>query len=580
MAAAGSSATLYCKLSAVQVSDFTPSRVTRPSSNTLLQEHDSLSALYCAGAKPRSRSDLTCVASASRAVALKGRYVDLDFVNSYSAGTERQLRLGPLREEQVFAERRAHSQSDPSVPLCIRSRGDYKRTAVRRRHQTDVVDDSCCTRTSSSTMMMDTASFERKAWSGAEQARLPADPTIPIPMSAAASRIKRQQLSPLRSSPPPPVPPAPYRGSFLARVRSESKAGAPEGGSVAAESDLFAPKIAEVGPETLSPPGASSGYVSLHRRLVVREGEDASALVSSSAFSQLLTEESVAVEGGGKAREEEEEEEGDEEIASTEHLPPTPPRSPPRHRYVNIDELDSPSVNRRGADSVSTPLGMPHRHQTLPSTSTGFIKPSSAPPLDLFYATKDTVCPGPLSLSQLPQTKPVPPPRRASEETLRCLSDSRVAWSKSSQHPDARRTRSVSFLQCKAGVDHGMFVADYLGSGQSNSYLNAVDQVAKQLVDSRPVEVVTYVTSERVRLAPPNNASLLFKSFAMKDILTVQRCSKNKRIVGVVLWKSCKAIPICHVLRCTDHLVAGSLYEAIRLQSQCVDEVTLSKVGV
>lgn len=139
------------------------------------------------------------------------------------------------------------------------------------------------------------------------------------------------------------------------------------------------------------------------------------------------------------------------------------------------------------------------------------------------------------------------------------------------------RLRTASFFQSKAGEDCGQYAADYLGCREIDCYIGCVDQVAKQLVDSKSVEVIAYVTSEKVRLAPPKSSALLFKSFAMKDILSVEKCSKNKRIVGVLVWKS-RGIPSCHILRCPTHIIANSLYETIWFQSQNIDEVMLSKV--
>jgi len=133
-------------------------------------------------------------------------------------------------------------------------------------------------------------------------------------------------------------------------------------------------------------------------------------------------------------------------------------------------------------------------------------------------------------------------------------------------------------LQCKVGQDYGHYPADYLGSKEIDSYLDCVDVVAKQVVESRTVDIIAYVTSEKIRLAPPNNSALLFKSFAIKDLLSVQKCSKNKRIVGLVLWKP-KSNPICHVLRCPNHLVSSALYEAVWMQSQSVDDIALQKVN-
>ncbi len=606
MAASGSSATLYSQPISIQrFSDYTPSRVTRASSNAYLQEHDPLSALYGAirtdgdAAKPRTRSDLVCSASVAtnRAVALKGRYVEVGFADSYPS----QPRVGAVQvfqEDKVFTGGRAHSLSEPPLPvpstdcstrgtaypypLCMRSREDSKRAAIRRRNRGSLeellnyVDHTAIT-CSMSDAATCTASFATKEvadvrmYSSAGQVHLPVKPAQSSPRGVPKIKVKRQRFSPPREPPPPPPPP--YGGSFVTRVSLQSGAGEVERRELPdrSGSDALAPRIAEVGPESLPSEASSSssdGYVSLQLRAVQEGKDDVDSFVSTNAFSQLVREES-------DGREDELVLEEREEIASSAR----PPRSPPRHSYVNIDEIGSPLSNRSDSDDIPTPLGQTHRHHT-PSP---ILYSSASPSPDLSSPSPsldDSICPGPLSPSQLPQTKPVPPPRRTSQETLRCLSDSRVRQSpQTSRHPEAQRSRSVSFLQCSAGDEHGMYAADYLGSGQTDCYLSSVDHAAKQLVESRPVEVVIYVTSERVRLAPPNNSALLFKSFAMKDILMVQRCSKNKRIIGIVLWKSCSTVPICHVLRCADHLRANSLYEAIWLQSQSVDDVTLSKVS-
>ena len=53
----------------------------------------------------------------------------------------------------------------------------------------------------------------------------------------------------------------------------------------------------------------------------------------------------------------------------------------------------------------------------------------------------------------------------------------------------------------------------------------------------RANQVVAYVSTERIRLAPPK-AGPLFKSFAVQSIMSVAQCHKNKRIVGIVMWKA------------------------------------------
>ena len=140
-------------------------------------------------------------------------------------------------------------------------------------------------------------------------------------------------------------------------------------------------------------------------------------------------------------------------------------------------------------------------------------------------------------------------------------------------------SNTASFLRCKAGEDRGQFRADYLGARDVDSFVNSVNSVAKQLIDQRPIEVIAYVSSEKVRLAPPRNQSVLFKSFAIKDVLSVQRCTKNKRIIGIVIWRSKTTTPTCHILRCPDNMVSNTFYDAVSFQTQLVDDITQNKVS-
>lgn len=141
-----------------------------------------------------------------------------------------------------------------------------------------------------------------------------------------------------------------------------------------------------------------------------------------------------------------------------------------------------------------------------------------------------------------------------------------------------RRARALTFHHCKAGEEEGQFNADYLGMKDIDMYTKSINSVAKELAMSqRPKEVQVFVTSERIRLAPPNSPTL-FRSFMVKDILLVRRCSKNKRIIGVMVWKRKVGVPSCHILRCQDDLVASALYNSVWQQTQKVDEVAFSKV--
>lgn len=188
----------------------------------------------------------------------------------------------------------------------------------------------------------------------------------------------------------------------------------------------------------------------------------------------------------------------------------------------------------------------------------------------------------------LGKTRPVPPPRQHTTSPPPHTSTHRTRQLHSTVSSPALfdsermvRSRSVSFLQCDAGDDIGSVPADYLGGREINTYTNFVNTVAKQLVNSRAVEVVTYVTSEKVRLAPPRNSSLLFKSFAIKDILAVEICSKNRRILGILVWKRAQSlVPICHILRCHSAFESSALCDALVYQTQQVDEVPRVSVCV
>ena len=152
-------------------------------------------------------------------------------------------------------------------------------------------------------------------------------------------------------------------------------------------------------------------------------------------------------------------------------------------------------------------------------------------------------------------------------------------FSESTGSSPFQRSRVVSFHHCNAGKTLGQFKADYLGSKEVDGYVCVVNSVAKQLVDQRPAEVTAFVTSQKIRLAPSRNESVLFKSFAVKDILMVEKCTINKRIIGIIIWKSKTRPPTCHILRCPDEITSKSFYEAVWEQSQIYDDVTLNKVS-
>ena len=215
-------------------------------------------------------------------------------------------------------------------------------------------------------------------------------------------------------------------------------------------------------------------------------------------------------------------------------------------------------------------------------------KPVLPPPEE--FLEDEGECP-PLSPLFFPSINPPPPPRSSppliptSPPAPRSPTPPPSSSSSSSQselHTSlfVRRARALTFHSCKAGEDEGRFNADYLGMKDVDMYAKSINSVAKELaMNQRPKEVQVFVTSERVRLAPPNSPTL-FRSFMVKDILLVRKCSKNKRIIGVMVWKRKVGVPSCHILRCQDDLVATALYNAVWQQTQKVDEVAFSKVWV
>ena len=170
-------------------------------------------------------------------------------------------------------------------------------------------------------------------------------------------------------------------------------------------------------------------------------------------------------------------------------------------------------------------------------------------------------------------------PNRHPTKILHPTISSPAILSESTGSSPFQRSRLVSFHHCKAGETLGQFKADYLGSKEVDGYVCMVNSVAKQLVDQRPAEVIAYVSSQKIRLAPSRNESVLFKSFAIKDILMVEKCTINKRIIGIVIWKSKSRPPTCHILRFPDEITSKSFYEAVWEQSQIYDDATLNKVS-
>ena len=529
---AADSSTLYARLTPIQFTDFTPSRITRPSSNSYLQAHDTVEDLLHVENEFSSSAKLAC-----NERSLKGRYVDIEFAVSYPGGSrsrvERLLRIG---SEQCRA------RSDPgtcgAVPLFTRSRCESKRTAIRRK-QTPELGSAC----KSCNDMVDTPSFviiddeEEQPEANCNGVEPKIAPETKVNTSPNKIRVKKRRFSPPRS--PPPLPPplledctSPTVDPMSPTVERDAPVAPEHGAYVALHMVNHGSDSAS--PETTSPVQSAAQDSWGETRSTPSSKEDSPVMVRYAEFPRHS---------------------GSEDSDENKHSSPVLVSTNNAHHHLadRWTPASSPPPSAQSYDSI------------FPSDSSPLLQDSSSPPLS----------------PQLRKTKPVPPPRRrsTSHSFWTHPADRELVPTNSSPEmlSDTRRTRSVSFLQCKVGQDCGQYPADYLGSKEIDCYVDCVDVAAKELVVSRTVDVVAYVTSEKIRLAPPNNSALLFKSFAMKELLSVQKCSKNKRIVGLVLWRP-KNIPVCHVLRCSDHLVSSALYDAVRQQSQSVDDVTLSKV--
>lgn len=210
----------------------------------------------------------------------------------------------------------------------------------------------------------------------------------------------------------------------------------------------------------------------------------------------------------------------------------------------------------------------------------GRTKPVPPPKTTPSEIDRQCKIPSPVNYSQSPpqDRKQSSSPNRHPTKILQPTVSSPALLSETTGSSPFQRSKMVSFHHCKAGETLGQFKADYLGSRDVDGYVCVVDSIAKQLVDQRPAEVIAYASSQKIRLAPPKNESVLFKSFAIRDILMVEKCTINKRIIGIVMWKSKTRPPTCHILRCPDEITSKSFYEAVWEQSQIYDDVTLNKV--
>ena len=545
---AGNTATLYSEVSALSYSDFIPSRVTRISSNQFLQEHDRIHNNSIAKQRHRRSRPLTSAAS------LKGTYVHVDFSRRDSPARSRSAEgnLETVPEELcVIADQRAYSKSQPLVTeFADRSSPEiafYPATAPNDCWGS-LSDDSSYQSVSSSSQEMMSQSTESLDFSRptsfalavAENPILFDNDTYlssPRLVCPAATHARAPRVNFGSSDSPPPLPP---KGIPADRHYSPPPA---------SESSLRMSRSRSDSGESLNSDGE-------HYFLPLSPTEDSCvpSRSSCSAYSchvDGLHPKTILSPVLHRRR----------QPSSPSSSSPSP--SPPLQRTVMTRQPPSPLLG----NGKSTP-NLHHHYQA-----------HSPPALNTF----GELCT--IESSEEVEYRPVPPPRR---NVSSARSPSHLEPSKFRRCSDGALVangvleKQPNFLFSGAGQDLGKYYSSYIGSKELDHYVGCFDECAQLLVDPkapvRSTDVVVYVTTEKVRLAPPLFGPL-FKSIAVKDILAVGQCTKNRRLVGITVWKL-NSVPVTHLLRCSDHLVSNSLVESINLATQTIDDAILNKVCI
>ena len=507
----------YSRISPILFSDFTPARITRQSSNPYLQEHCAIDkdVLYQTVRRPSTQL-YRCLTQASQAEhKLKGKYIEVEFAESYPSS----------------------ARSRPSCN-CACKDGDPKIL-------------------SSATY---TASGAAMTMCGLELERTAMSPPLFIRKRTERGRRAFRKRVLVQSD------------HFGSLSTSDCSSASLESGPLSdgtRDMDVESSVVTYhncFGSADMAMPGyhnTRSKHLDFAVRPTVSRG-----LVRPVPF-QLPTTDKEYV--------------SDKPSDSCSGSLSSPPAADSVHQYNwDSQEEENPVVMKypsNGDESYSTEATS-HKHQALSR------HPAPAISSQLISSLASQGAPR----SNDRHHKPLPPPKAKSQGDIYVGNTStsskppvaETAKKSSKSTPDlspgGSRARSVSFMDCSAGTELGRFPADYLGCRQVDSFIGYADSLAKALINSRPVEVLVYVTSEKLRLAPPKNSSLLFKSFAVKDILSVQKCSVNRRIVCVAVWKSRRVAPQCHVLRCPSVLVSNVLYDSILDQTQSVDDVSSDQV--
>jgi len=180
---------------------------------------------------------------------------------------------------------------------------------------------------------------------------------------------------------------------------------------------------------------------------------------------------------------------------------------------------------------------------------------------------------------------PVPPPRfkprNYTTEELKPPPPAAPPRDRSSSSRAARqptRVRAASFLTVSAGKELNTVSVIYMGSKQVDHYVGQINDIARELQEKQSSSIILYVATEKIRLAAPNSTVLL-ASFAVENILATTLCAINKRIVGILVWKS-RSLPSWHLIRCPDNLVAVGVLEAVQMACETVKSDEIMEVSM
>lgn len=249
--------------------------------------------------------------------------------------------------------------------------------------------------------------------------------------------------------------------------------------------------------------------------------------------------------------------------------PLPPPRSSQPMDPPLIESMESsparvrrPQENSAGTENVENSVeDMEIRLAYTNSTSSNSSSaPCPIPPPRVHKETKS-----------LPPTAPPRDRSTLSSSPARNLEKSKAAFT---------RVRAASFLMVSAGKELNTVTAMYMGSKQVDQFTGQITNIARELSEKAASPMILYIATEKIRLAAPDS-NVLFASFAVENILATTLCSINKRIIGMLVWKS-RALPSWHLIRCNDNLVAGSVLESIQMACETVksDEITEVSHGI